>query len=154
MEFKDLVGRTIDETALFNEVQFEIECDREKYLGQSYTVFFERIKGQTVRVTEVVHYLDPEQLHVVNKASFGKREWLNIEGFVTRVSIQLCRLNQSGRLANVRENITNVQETGFGYVEENRKPITPEEHREGFIELAKIMGYQIDLEKLRTKKAV
>lgn len=156
MNFKELIGQKFQETAFFDQVQFEVESNLEYYLGKDWHLFFKRIPDGLIEVTEVIQHADKEQLDPMNKAFFFIKEWIYLRGKQTRVSIQLCRLDRSGRLASVQKDHTHVQEGGICYADEfdHLPRLTPEERREAFRELAGIFAGDIEDQELRQKKAV
>ncbi len=156
MDFKKIVGTTFQESSFFAQVQFEVECNREKYLEKNYHIFFEKTFSGDIVITEFIEHRDRHTLDSLNKASFFKREFAYLSGGKSWVSIQLCRLDRSGRFAHVGPDYTHTQETGICYLDEfdHLPSLTPNELREAFQELAKILTYSVDSEHSRQKKAV
>ena len=155
MNFDDLIGKTYSEQELYELLLFELEENLEKHFSEHIHLYFDRIENQKICLKEVVHFKDREELYKTNRAIIEKREYFEITHIQNHIDLMLCRFDRTGYVSIVGKDFTHTQDWCRGWADEiPHKPMTPEEIRQAFRELAGFFEDQQELQKLRSKKAV
>ena len=155
MDFTQLIGQTFIENNLYEILQFEIETNFESYFGKYVHIYFDSLGGNQIKVTGVVHFQNEDEFYVADKAMRGKRDLFCIYENHGHIDMLLHHVDLSGRISVIRKDHTFVQEGGFEYLEDSDyKPMTPDEMRLAFQELAELLGMQVKGQSSKAKKAV
>lgn len=155
MKLEDLIGQTYLENEFYELLLSDIEDNYEKYSSKYIHIYFDRIETNKIRITNFISF---EDSHVMNKKSkeiIEKKEWFEISQNDNHFNLLLCRLDRTGFISAIFKDSTHTEDWSHGWADEGPDlgPMTPEEIRLGFLELAGFFEDQQELQKLRSKKA-
>lgn len=155
MDFENLVGQTFSENELYELLLFEIEENFEQFFLKFIHIYFDRTEDQKIKIIEVVYFKDDIVMDKKARTIIEKKEWVHIYENHGHIDLMLVRFDRTGKISVVRKNETRTQDWCLGWAdEEPHKPMTQDEIRRAFEELAGIFQEQQELQKLRSKKAV
>lgn len=157
MDMQSLVGQIFQEMEFYETLLFEIEENFEQYFSKAMHFYFERTEDGKIKITEVVHFSGLDEMDKCERSIIEKKEWLSVYETCERLGMQLVRFDRTGWLSIVwnKEN-THTQEWGVLWADEipYEGPMSVEEKRQAFRELAGIFDDTRELQKLGPKKAV
>ena len=155
MNFKNLIGQKFFENEFYELLLFEIEEKREQYFSKFIHFYFDRTEDKKIQITELAYFKDRTEMNQKSRSMIEKKEWFEIYENHGHIDLLLCRFDRSGTRSVVYEDKTRTQIASFSWADETpHTPMTPDEIREAFQELAGVFQNQLDLQKLRSKKAV
>lgn len=157
MDFQSLVGKIFHEKELYEILLFEIETNFEQYFSKAVHFYFDRMADQKIRVTEVFYFSDADKMDKISRTIIEKKEWFEFYEHHGHVDLRLVRFDRMGWLSIVwSKDETLTHESGLAWADEypDEGPMSPEEKREAFQELAGHFEDSMELQKLRSKKAV
>lgn len=157
MNLNDLVGKTFQERELFELLQFDIEENFERYALIYVHMYFKRTGGSEIVITEITYFENSDEIYKKSREQIEKKEWLEIAQNENHFNLLLTRLDRTGYLASIRKDKPTIShDWKRGWLDEtpDQGPMTPDELRQGFLELAGVFLGQQELEKLKSKKAV
>ena len=157
MDFERLIGLTFFENEFYELLLFEIEENFEQHSNKYLHFYFERTPDKKISITELVFFKNSAKANQKNRANIEKKEWFQIVLNHGHIDLMLVRFDRSGFVSFVDKNSTRTQDWRLGWADERPslgRPLTPDEMRRGFQELAGIFEDQITKQKLGPKKAV
>lgn len=156
MNFDTLIGQTFQENEFYELLLFELEENFEENFSKFIHFYFDRTEVQKIKITEVVHFSDTNEIHKKSRSIIEKKEWFEIAKNHCHLNLLLCRFDRTGFVSSIWKDSTRTQEWCHGWADEGPDlgPMTTEEVRLGFQELVGIFQDQSELQKLRSKKAV
>jgi hypothetical protein len=156
MNFNNLSGKIFSENELYELLLFDIENNLNSYSGLNVHIYYDRVENQKIKVTEVIYFSNITESHKQARAVTGKREWFEIAENEEHSNLYLTRLDKTGKSSSIFEEFTNTDESTRGWPDEsaNHKPMTEEEIRQGFRELAGMFEEPQYSQISRPKKAV
>ena len=155
MEFENQIGKTFFEKEFYELIQFELEKNFEQHFSQFIHFYFERIENAKIRITEIAHFFDSKEMNKKGREIIEKREWFEIAENHDHLNLILCRFDRTGLASSIWKNSTRTEDWKRGWADEKPyEPMTPDEIRLGFRELAGFFQNQQALHNLRNKKAV
>lgn len=155
MNFDDLVGKDFQENEFYELLLYDLEENFGQNFSQFIHFYFERTQEKKVRITEVARFNSSNEMNRKSREVIEKKEWFEIDGHRNLLQLILCRLDRTGWASSIRKDSTRTEEWSRGWAdEEPHEPMTREEIRLAFRELAGFFGDQMDLQKLRNKKTV
>lgn len=163
MDLQSLVGQTFFENEFYELLLFEIEENFSKHLDKYIHFYFDRTPDKKIKISEIVFFKTSNELDKTSRKIIEKKEWFEIIESHGHIDLVLVRFDRTGSVSVVYRNSplfgdsTRTQEWKMGWADEKPslgRPLTPEEIRKGFQELAGIFEDQIEKQKLGPKKAV
>ena len=156
MDFQALVGKTFSESEFYETLLFEVEENFELYLSKHLHFYFDRLSAEKIRINEVVCFPDRSTITKQKKKIIEDKEWFEINEDHGHINLSLCRFDRSGKGSTIERNHTHTQEKWFSWADEypSQGPLSPEEIRQGFRELAGMFESKEHEPQLRPKKAV
>ena len=155
MEIKDLVNKIFTEDEIFELLVFEVEENFEKYLGRHFHLDLQLQNNSFVIVTRLTLFNNNDETCIRNRAIVDKAYWIEVTDNGGHVDISLTRPSRSHRFAIVHAQKDTFFQDGsyrsFGNEFEDDTPLTEDEMREGFAELA---GCLEEYKKSKNKMAV
>lgn len=141
MDFKELINKTFTEDEIFELLVFEIEENFENYLGKHCHLNFELLSGSVIRITKLVNCKDADESYIQCRAKSDKMNWIEITDNFGHIDIRLTHADRSNKLAVIwNDDRDTYHHSGksYSYGDEwgEMAPLTEEEWREGFAELA------------------
>lgn len=140
MNFNELINKTFTEDEIFELLVFEVEEDFENYLGKHCHLNFEPLAENRIRITELLTFRDADEAQIVNRANLDKNNWLEITDNFGHVDVVLTHADRSHRFAVIYKDKETYHQSGRSYCFtdelDDLTPLTEEEMREGFAELA------------------
>ena len=137
---KDLVDKTFTEDEIFELIVFEIEENFENYLGRHFHLNFILLENSSIRISKLLTFSDADEAHVINRANLDKHNWLEITDNFGHVDVVLTHADRSHRFAIIHRDEETFYQSGkfYSFADEfnNSGPLTEEEMREGFAEMA------------------
>lgn len=155
MDFKNLVNQTFSEIEFYELLLFDIEENFEYYFSKFIHFYFERSKDKKIKITEVRYFNDDSEMDKQARSIIEKKEWFEIYENHGHIDLLLCRFDRTGTRSVVRNNETRTEDWRSGWADEvPRKPMSRDEIRVAFQELAGVFQNEQEMQKLRSKKAV
>ena len=157
MDFERLIGQTFFENEFYELLLFEIEQNFEQHSNKFLHFYFERTPVKKIRITEVFSFNNSEEMDKTARSIIEQKEWFEIDQNQIHINLYLVRFDRTGFVSSIQKNSTHTQEWKMGWADEKPwlgRPLTPEEMRKGFQELAGIFEDQIVKQKLELKKAI
>lgn len=153
MNLVAFVGQTFYENEFYELLLFQIEENCEKFISKFMHFHFIRSHGK-INITELVYFKDDVEMFKKARSNIEKQEWFEIYDNHGHIDLMLCRFDRSGKRSVVYDNDeTRTEDWSLGWADETpHKPMTREEIREAFQELAGILNTQTELHKLSSKK--
>lgn len=140
MDINELVNKTFTEDEIFELLVFEVEENFEKYLGKHCHLNFEPLGEEQIRITELLTFNDADEAHIVNRTNLDKNNWLEITDNFGHVDVVLTHADRSHRFAIIYKDKETYYQSGRSYCfldeYDDLTPLTEEEMRQGFAELA------------------
>ena len=157
MNFEGLVGQTFFENEFYELLLFEIEQNFEQHSNKYLHFYFERNKDKKIKITELVFFSNSDISNKINRANIEKKEWFEIVQNHNHIDLYLVRFDRTGFISSIWKDSTRTEDWKHGWADEKPglgRPMTPEEIRQGCLELMGIFEDQMELQKLRSKKAI
>ncbi len=156
MNFENLIGKTFQETELYELLLLELEEKFEQNFSKFMHFYFVRTAHNNIRITEIVHFLNSIDIHKKNREIIEKREWFEIARNHNHLNLILCRFDRTGLHSSIWKDSTRTQEWSRSWADEEPDlgPMTPEEIRQAVCELRGFFEDQQELQKSKSKKAV
>ena len=155
MDFKNFIGQKFYENEFYEILLFEIEQKREQYFSKFIHFYFDRTDDKRIHITELAYFKDATEMDQKSRSMIEKKEWFEVYDNHGHIDLLLCRFDRTGMRSVVYEDKTRTEDWGVGWADETpHTPMTRDEIREAFKELAGVFQNQQDLQKLRSKKAV
>ena len=155
MIFKNKIGMTFQENEFYELLQFELEENFEQYFSQFIHFYFKRTTDKKIKITEMVHFDSSIEMDQKSRSLIEKKEWFEISQKHNHYNLLLCRFDRTGVISLIWKESTHRQEWKHGWADERPYlgPMTREEIRQAVIELSGCFDNQMELQKLRSKKA-
>ena len=155
MDFASLVEQTFSENEFYELLLFEIEENFEQFFSKFMHFYFDRTEDKKIKITQVVYFKDDSEMDKKARSIIEKKEWFHIYENHGHIDLMLVRFDRTGKVSVVRENETRTEDWSLGWAdEEPHTPMTRDQIRQAFQELAGVFQDQQELQKLRSKKAV
>ena len=155
MNFQDLVGKTFQESELYELLLFELEENFENNFSKFIHIYFDRVESNKIRVTELVHFQDTMTMDKKSREIIEKKEWFEIDENQCHLNLLLCRFDRTGFTSSIWKDETRTEQWQHGWADERpRKPMTAEKIRLACLELMGVFQDHQEKQKLRSKKAV
>jgi hypothetical protein len=156
MDLRSLVGQTFHENQIYELLQFDIEENFGSYMRKYYLMYYEPLAEGYLKIIEFQEFLSHDDYYKIIRRDLGKRSWLEIYENHGHVDLTLTRPDTSGKLSVVHETHTHFQEMrGQCFADEsmdpNRPKMTPEQRRQGFLELIDLLNSHEQMSKSKTK---
>lgn len=155
MNFEQLIGRTFQENEFYELMLYEMEDNFAENFSKFIHFYFARAEDKKIRITEMVYFKDSKEMDKKSREIIEKREWFEIAENHGHLNLLLCRFDRTGFTSSISKDSTRTEDWSHGWSDEKpHKPMTPDEIRKGFLELAGFFQDQQELQKLRSKKAI
>lgn len=155
MDFEKLIGKTFQESEFYELLLLEMEENFKQHFSKFIHCYFDRIEDKKIRITEMIYFKDSKEMDKKSREVIEKREWFEIAENHGHLNLLLCRFDRTGFTSSIWKDSTRTEEWSHGWADEkHHKPMTSDEIRKGFQELAGFFQDQQKLQKLRSKKAV
>jgi hypothetical protein len=155
MDFENQVGKIFFENEFYESILFELEKNFEQHFSKFIHFYFERIEKMKIRITGIAHFIDSKEMNKKGREIIEEREWFEIAENHDHLNLILCRFDRTGFASSIWKDSTRTEDWKRGWADEKPyKPMTPDEIRHGFQELAGFFQNQQALQNLRNKKAV
>ena len=156
MNFELLIGKVFQENEFYELLLFEIEENFELHYPKFIHFYFDRTTDKKIKITEIVFFESSEEIDKKSRTIIEKKEWFEIAHNHKHLDLLLCRFDRTGSVSSVWKDETRTQDWRTGWADEGPDlgPMTPDEIRQGCLELAGFFEDQQELQKLRSKKAV
>lgn len=155
MDLAEFIGQTFFENEFYELLLFQIEENREKFFSKFMHFHFIRSCGKIV-ITELVHFKDDVDMFKKARTNIEKQEWFEIYDNHGHIDLMLCRFDRSGKRTVFYINgDTRTHNCSLGWADETpHRPMTRDEIREAFQELAGVFNTQQEQQSLSPKKAI
>jgi hypothetical protein len=154
--FNKYINQTFAEHEFYELLLFELE-ENFNQLGQlNLHFYFNRVENNKIQITEIVEFADGAARNQTARSIIEKKEWLELCRLTSTYNLLLCRFDRTGWLSIISENKTHTQFWKHGWLDElgPREPMTPDQMRQAFRELAGMLEDHQEFEQSRSKKAV
>ncbi len=155
MNLNQFVGRTFDEVALFQQLLFEVENNKEIYRNKFYHLMLEPQDHGNFFISESLQYESYEAQSNASEANFKKRHWIEVYSrpHAPVQHIIWIRPDLTAWWAQIWPyGVVVSKEAGFIDMSGPKENLTAEEIRQGFKELCSIVE---ELPKgIKLKKAI
>ena len=156
MNLEHYVGQTFQEKEFYELLLFEIELNFEQFSDQFVHFYFERIQDKKIKITDLAYFKNSIDMNNQARKIIEKVEWFGISQNVNHYDLLLCRFDRTGTIAGIWKDSLITHDWCHGWADEHPapRPMSPEEIRLAFQELAGFFEDQQEIQKLRSKKAV
>jgi hypothetical protein len=156
MDFSQLLGKTFSEKEFYELLLFELEASYRTHEPKFIHFYFDRLSGEKIKITDVVYFGSSEEKNRKDRTIIETKEWFEVEQLPQDFNLRLCRIDRTGWISFIWRGDTITHDSKLGWADERpaRAPMTPEEIRLGFQELASFFQDQQEFQPLKSKKAV
>ncbi|MBC7420837.1 MAG: hypothetical protein H7328_08915 [Bdellovibrio sp.] len=159
MDFNSLVGQTYDHEMEFHELLCtDVENHYDTYVETFVHFYFYRLPNNKIKIAAFVRFGDKADMLKMCRAIITHKESYEVHNACNHIQVSLCRFNQFTTTSAIHkdpsENFT--VEGGIEYIDPDLQtpPMTPEELRLAFQELAGCFRGELEDQKSRLKKAI
>jgi hypothetical protein len=154
MDLNSYVGQKYQESEFYELLLFEVEENFDFFHDKYLNFYFDRTADGKIVITELVFFLDSEEMNQVGRKIIEKREWFQVGANPNRNDLLLVRLDRTGTLSIVKRTGTHSEQWCHGWADEEPlgPPLTPDEIREACRELCGFYEDQQENQNLKSKK--
>lgn len=154
MDLSKLIGQIFHDDHIYEILHFDIESNFKVYAGKFIHLYFTHLDNGYIRIDALAQFQDQDLLYAAKKKILGQMAWLEIYEHGHHIDLTIVRKDRSGKISIIgpRINLTQKFREESYDLPVRSEPMTAEEIRRGFAELAGFIENHEELSK--PKKAM